>query len=152
MKQTKFNSDKFTADMDKVLAKHKIKSGAFVSEHNGGILAYVKLKNSTVKKEFRLADALIELFDEIELNEIDIKAITYLVRDAKLVSEMKEVETLTKQAIEELAFLKLSDKDKMICEDIRKKKLKAVDNQKWEEACKLRDEELEILGYPHDKK
>lgn len=152
-----FNIDKFTVDMDKLLSKYKIKSGAFVSEHDNKIIAFTKLRKSTIKKETELADALIDLFCEINLDIEDIKGITKLVQFAKEQTEIdnaiktidnaiKTLDTITKREEENLAFLKLSDENKMLVEDIREKKTSAIKNKRYEEACKWREAELKILN------
>lgn len=147
-----FNIEKFTSDMDKLLSKYKIKNGAFISEHENKIIAFTKLNKSTIKKETKLANALIDLFCEINLDIEDIKEITKLVQWAKLESQLIEdakklkEEKLTKHEQEKIRFLLLSDSDRMLVEDYRERKTAAMKNQQYEEACKWRDEELKILN------
>lgn len=148
-----FNIDKFTVDMDKLLSKYKIKSGAFVSEKDNKIIAFTKLNKSTIKKETQLADAFVDLFNEINLLDIeDIKGITKLVQWAKIEAQLIEdteklkEDKLTKHEQEKIRFLLLSDSDRMLVKDYRERKTTAMKNQQYEEACKWRDMELKVLN------
>lgn len=144
-----FSNEKFNADLEKVLKKHKIDFGFFITNNvdkvgKQTVAAFVSRPGG--KKEKPMANALLDVFCQINLETEEIAKVAEIIRIAKHNAEIRRQRNLWAKIAEEAAICHLSNEDRKLLESYKQHKNECVANNDLEKACEFRALELEILN------
>ncbi len=143
-----FSNVKFNADLEKLLKKHKIDFGFFITNNvdkvgKQTVAAFVSRPGG--RKEKPMAKALLDIFCQINLDTEDFLKVAQAITIAKHNAEIRRQRNLWSKIAEEAAVCHLSDEDRKKLEGYRKLKNECVAKNDLEKAAKFRALELEIL-------
>ena len=144
-----FSNIKFNADLEKLLKKHKIDFGFFITNNvdkvgKQTVAAFVSRPGG--RKEKPMAKALLDIFCQINLETEDFLKVAQAITVAKHNAEIRRQRNLFAKIAEEAAICHLSDEDRKQLEIYKQRKNECVAKNDLEKAAKYRALELQLLN------